>query len=32
MVMRQTDLMRPNLSLRCLPKDSFYGYNDFHGG
>ncbi len=29
---RQTDLMRPNLSLRCLPKDSFYVYNDFHAG
>jgi hypothetical protein len=29
---RQTDLMRPNLSLRCLPKDSFYVYNDLHDG
>jgi hypothetical protein len=29
---RQIDLMRPNLSLPCLLKDSFYVYNDFHEG
>ena len=29
---RQIDLMRPNSPLRCLQKDSFYVYNDFHDG
>ncbi len=29
---RQTDLMKLNLLLRCLPKDPFHVYNDFHDG